>query len=532
MLYPFGKDPIMVDIEELQRFDVDNWWKEYGLFFPLGSAGFLLLIYQGWERARRVLSRPYYHLVSLAIGISAMITARAFTSFLSSQSSWLGLLTLILPALWVAVQTSYLFIKGEFERRFLVLTIWFLISFNLACTAVRFNLFFAPVLSLMGAFLLAEILPSLLGGENPELLFLFIFCIIGWQLLLCDSDFVSIISNSIELSTRARLMITLAPSLMLVGFILNRLVDTNLIGKLRQILCFILISTGLAAYTGVLGLGIGQKGFAAGFMRPTPDAPSTRKAIEWLRSNLPKGAVVAADWDYGSSICELGGRGTIIDEEQNVPTIRAFYRDVICGEDVGKALRFLQEHKVTHLMLTLREIYMLDRIWRGAYPDRRLNHPLITPLMPESVTEVDSTVHVQLIPEGKLNLGKLTTEPRGKGEISRIEVNYRRGGSLSVSRPPEMVLDGGERVRIKELVMDDQRWYFPEAELDVTLVILTAPLKEGSSGFTIVSRSFLLSGEAGGFLGVNLFLNEDADERFKLIYRDEMKEVKIWEVSW
>jgi len=32
-------------------------------------------------------------------------------------------------------------------------------------------------------------------------------------------------------------------------------------------------------------------------------------------------------------------------------------------------------------------------------------------------------------------------------------------------------------------------------------------------------------------LFVNLFLNEEAGERFKLIYRDKENEVKIWEVS-
>jgi len=534
MLYPFGKDPIMMDIEELQRFDADNWWKEYGLFLSIGLSGFLFLIYREWWKAREALNRPYHHLVSLTMGISTMITARAFTSFFSSQPTWLGLLALIAPAVWTTAQVSYLFAKGRSERVVLVLVIWFLISFNLACTAVRFNLFLAPVLSLMSAFFLTETLSFLLGRKDPWFFLTFILTIIGWQLLLCDSDFVSIISNSAGLPMRARLMITLVPTLMLLGFILNRLINADLMGKLRQLLCFVFISFGLTAYVGALGLGIGQKGFAAGFIRPTPDVSSTRKAIEWLRSNSPKWAVIAADWDYGSSICELGRRATIIDEEQDVPTIRAFYRDVICGEDVGKALRFLREHKVTHLMLTLREIYMLDRIWRGAYPDKRLSHPLITPLMPESVTEVESNVHVQLSPEGRLNLRELAPELEREDEISQIEVDYQLMGKRPIVPSfPEIIIEGDKRGRIgiKELIMNDQQWYFPEAELDMTLVILTTPLEKEHPDSGIINRSFLLDRKARGFLSVNLFLNEEAGERFKLKYRDKENEVKIWEVS-
>ena len=38
-IYPFGDDPIMTGIAELQHFEIGDWWKTYGLLIFLGILG-------------------------------------------------------------------------------------------------------------------------------------------------------------------------------------------------------------------------------------------------------------------------------------------------------------------------------------------------------------------------------------------------------------------------------------------------------------------------------------------------------------
>lgn len=90
---------------------------------------------------------------------------------------------------------------------------------------------------------------------------------------------------------------------------------------------------------------------------------SWRQALDWMKNNLPKDAVVASWWDYGSWINTLAERATIVDEDHYVPYwIYLMARHVMFGQTEMEALEFLKSHGATHLMISADEIASLPVI--------------------------------------------------------------------------------------------------------------------------------------------------------------------------
>ncbi|RKU35718.1 hypothetical protein C6496_15560 [Candidatus Poribacteria bacterium] len=93
--------------------------------------------------------------------------------------------------------------------------------------------------------------------------------------------------------------------------------------------------------------------FAAKQMRKVlPENTDVQKALHWMNAALPKTAVVAAHWRYGSQLNVLGGVKTITDQDTYIQHwIYLYYKHIIHARTEREALEFMKTHGATHLML-------------------------------------------------------------------------------------------------------------------------------------------------------------------------------------
>ena len=502
ILYPFGKDPIMTGISELKPFELQDWWKMYGIIFPFGLIGLGFLIFEEWRTVREKLSEPKIHLICIWTSLIVMILSRTVTSFFLKHSLVVSTLFLIIPAGWAIFHTGFFMLKTG-EHKSVITIMWFLTSFNLACSATRFNLFFAPILVLTSSIFLVKAFQFLIPQSRKSIGFyaLLSISLIGWQLLLTDLDILTLFVQSISLSSltlhlspRIKLLITFIPSLILLGFLLNGFTTSaarTIHTRTKFCGVFIILFLSWLAY-GPYSWGVAQKGFISGSVQTPHPEPHVQEAIEWLKHNTPSDAVVAADWDYGSAINQLGERATIIDEEHNRPTIRSFYQQVILGEKSEVVLNFLNKHRVTYLMLTVSEIYKLNGIWPAVYPDTGLDFPLAVPLTPSSYME-SSYQEFSASPGFFLPYADGTNSFLQSIEVAKIRVNYFSPSGLrdvrqspqayprsQANRKDEAIRDVPDKnIGIRELVYNYQQWYFPEATVPGTVWINEAYEPEG-----------------------------------------------------
>ena len=75
-------------------------------------------------------------------------------------------------------------------------------------------------------------------------------------------------------------------------------------------------------------------------------------AFLWMKIKLPKTAVVAAHWRYGSQLNVIADVKTIIDQDTYLQQwIYLYYKHVLNAKTEREALEFLKTHAATHLML-------------------------------------------------------------------------------------------------------------------------------------------------------------------------------------
>lgn len=92
--------------------------------------------------------------------------------------------------------------------------------------------------------------------------------------------------------------------------------------------------------------------YAATLMRKATPSLKVAMAMFWLKTKLPRTAIVAAHWAYGSQLNVLAGVKTITDQDTYLQNwIHLYYKHVIFAESEREALAFLKTHGATHLML-------------------------------------------------------------------------------------------------------------------------------------------------------------------------------------
>ena len=341
-----------------------------------------------------------------------------------------------------------------------------------------------------------------------------------------------------KLSARGKIIVTLIPSLILLGVLLHRFSELpfqTIHRNMRLCGSFGVLCLSWFIYTGVGGLGVGQKAYATGLItKPHPDS-AVREGILWLKQNTPGDSVIAADWDYGSAINQLGKRATIVDEEQNFRTIRSFYREVICSADSEVAMAFLQKHRVTHLMLTWRELSSLANIYQSAYPDKKLSVPPITLLATNTQDPYDyrefSPLNRLLLP--CVNRSYSLEDSSESVEVLKISVDYvESDGYLDVPNPPQAHVTSSfpeKSLGIQELIHNNQQWYFPGAQISGALWINDTVLSSNSFSHFHFDNAAFFSDMARNFWIAKLFL-DNSDDHFRLVFSTKNGYTRIWEI--
>ena len=171
--------------------------------------------------------------------------------------------------------------------------------------------------------------------------------------------------------------------------------------------CIAIVIVAVLMYWTPAGEHAKRATFAATQMRRAkPGDTPVAKAFAWMKSELPRTAVVAARWGLGSMLNVLGGVKTIIDQDHYIQHwIFLFNKHVRNATDARVALEFLKTHEVTHLMLTQRrppEVFLqgeLSGAFVPAYPT-------------DNFTEAGVKVwQIHYPPDIQLNPKYLATEP-------------------------------------------------------------------------------------------------------------------------
>ena len=189
--------------------------------------------------------------------------------------------------------------------------------------------------------------------------------ILSWQLFLCDEDLFTFSLKSISLfnlrfnsPTSLRWIVNGVVTIVCLSLIVRSLLkgtpkklNKSVIGTIAILALAIVVFAGIPGYSGFV-----LKSYAMS-QQPGPIfGKEFREAFEWIRAETKPESVVAAWWDYGSAINELGRRATIIDDEQLRYWVHLMARHVMMAQTEDEALEFLKTHKATHLMLSYREI--------------------------------------------------------------------------------------------------------------------------------------------------------------------------------
>jgi len=75
-------------------------------------------------------------------------------------------------------------------------------------------------------------------------------------------------------------------------------------------------------------------------------------AFQWMKAELPRTAVVAANWSYVRQLNVLAGVKTVVDPDHYIQHwIHLYHRHVNFATSEREALDFLKTHTATHLML-------------------------------------------------------------------------------------------------------------------------------------------------------------------------------------
>lgn len=300
--YPFRENRLMRSVGELARPRFSYWGKRYGSVFVLGSLGLVIESLRLWKWK------------GVVLGFSLTLFF-ATTFFRFPLSNWIGaglcnrLFFTALVLVFIGLGIACLRRENVREELVtLILIVWALLWISLAREGKRYDFFIGVPLAFGTASLL---------GRVPAL----------------------IIQTLRQFN---RLPTHLPKRLVTAGITIPVL--------------------GLVLFWAPLG-GHAKRAIqnASWVRNPVPGRGETAAVFQWMKASLPKNAVVAANWEFGSQLNVLAGVKTITDQDHFLPHwIHLYYRHVFCAASEGEALSFLKTHGATHLMLTQKELITLS----------------------------------------------------------------------------------------------------------------------------------------------------------------------------
>ena len=298
----FSQNQLMETVGELNAPDYNFWVFRYGSVFFLGSVGLMIASMHLWKNDGTVLVVPL---------VGVMLT----TFFRGQLESFLGTssCTLLFFICIAGVTLGLLFIAWrrdalpKRELTYVAMAGWWLLWVALARDARRYDFF----LGLPLAFFTAD--------------------------LLCHG--ASVVSEKLKRAS-----------------FLSEAFRQRIPQPLLKIGLAVLMLTLLLFWTPA-GEYAKRSLYAATRMRSAkPGNTDVAQAFQWMKTELPNTAIVAARWDYGSQLNVLAGVKTVTDQDHYIQHwIHLYNRHVLHAQAEREALEFLKTHTATHIMLTNRD---------------------------------------------------------------------------------------------------------------------------------------------------------------------------------
>lgn len=357
-LHPATTGSFTATVSEFQEPQLSHWFNSYRLFFIFPLFGLLLVAY--------TLAEAYRMHAKAAIGVFATaLTAMILSTHPNMQHRLMEVVYLGSVILFIST-IGFSYLRNLFNRRDhtnlytdlqLLFLIWALFTLLYNRGAIRFALFLVPPAVILGAYAFMFILKRTAGsdqGRISNLAMLMCFLVLIWQLRTpCLAFFIHIgMDRIVSFLVCANLMALGVIFVLLQG---NQELST---GKKRPIVAKVTCLTFTIVICIITG-GVPRvlpNWISLNAMGNVPISDEI-KALNWLKTNTAAKSVVAAWWDHGSRIVALGERATIVDQQHNLPRIRAMAREVFCAESPQEALRFLKAHRATHLLIQPMDVF-------------------------------------------------------------------------------------------------------------------------------------------------------------------------------
>ena len=373
---PFGQHRLQLVIGELQTQGAYEWFIWPGLFFAFSVVGFLLVVRRF---AQQFKLHVFFCLILFEVVLAGTILSRILSGWSQGRDSTLinGIyaFSLLVFLFGISILSLYAYWQHsgqkqpiQLNKTYLFLLTWFLIMLFSSRSAARFNFFFTPICIAMGSWTIVKICERFVKGVKfQQLMISVMITLIGWEFFVLGFDILTFpleFLSSLTISFPVNLVVTIGCTISAVWGIL--IATSKAESPIRQRIFHI---SGLCFLTAILVLIVASPKWIMGFMTVSHArtmqqkpliTPSLRQTLQWIETQLPSDAVIAASWEYGSFINLLANRSTVVDEEQLLYWIHLMSRHAMLGQTDREALEFFKAHNVTHLMLTVRDLNLFQ----------------------------------------------------------------------------------------------------------------------------------------------------------------------------
>lgn len=549
-LSPLGQSRLMQTVGELSDSSIISWKQNFQAFFLCFSAGVLLSLYQ---LCKKLQFNPWIIMTSFELILITVFYNRVPPGFFFNVSdpksiSYFGsLFVFVFLALFIYFYTywKHSFSHEEFQFKVdsgtTLLFFWFLLTLFVSRGAIRYIFFFTPIAAIYGAFALVKLYQWIFKNTNTEMLFISMLCII-----LCWESYVffNLAKNLILIGCIA--ITTICVSIGIYIIIKNRYLAyalriVNWVTLFAFLICLTSLFPPIGGYARVSSL------IAKG-SRPYV-SPSWKKALEWMKDNLPRYAVVAAYWDYGSHINVLANRATIIDEDHYIPYwIYLFYRHVLYAQTEIEALQFLKTHGATHLIIDddcIRRSNMHSYVGSDETLDR-----YIVPVVLLQVSQKDNPLNIHFVPMSQPNIDieiEGRTYAPHEWELKQIILKLESTSYNDTEGPKIKEANAVVLVEEKEFDLPLKKLFFPKREIIIESGsfpggLIVSQIENEQKEDVKIWKALYLPEIGYNALAVKLYLRGIETPHFKLIYSSSNQEnhpinslpygVKIWEIIY
>lgn len=371
---PLGKDAVLQMIGELQKLGLEGWKFWPGVFLIPMTVGLLIVS----RNICRPLNLSKYWvsiiLVSFVFGIAFSRLVSGYTEanfsenfytlgiyFLSMTIGILGLLIVYLCIHFKNNMKNSLPIEDTIWVK-IFFVIWTLLMLIALRAAVRFVYLFVIPCTILGSYAIIWYLEKWTQNDKQNWLYIVFVVCIAFE---AYSLFIDKINNIIIFIF---VYILLACIALLVALFIVRFSSKQNLGQRTSIVCLIIYVIALTALSPHIAFGGYAFHIRKGLEMPQiAKDPAIEKALTWIRDNTPQDSVIAADWEHGAWLNLLSNRATIVDEQQRLKWVHQMAENVfMANNDMKNALEFLNTHEADYLLLTQRNISILDNIAKEA----------------------------------------------------------------------------------------------------------------------------------------------------------------------